>query len=1011
MSPPTDEQLFAEFRRRSEPELLAAVFDRLAPRVLRLALHLVGDPAEAEDVLQATFVTALEKRDLYDEKRPLLPWLLGILQVHARQARSRRRAPDPLRLPAREAERPDFAAESNEVHAEVRRAVESLPARYRTVLLLKLVHGLEPAEIAEALDSPPALVRQHIHRGLDLVRGALPRGIAVGALAAWFPTRGLAAIRAEVLHRIPIPTSASLPLGALGAAIVNKSIAGIGAVAALAAIVLVATVARAREKAVVVSEVARADAPVPQSAPAVVADAAPRVSSASDAGAPRSEIAGPASSPAAAASGAVHVYVSTQSGDDPVPGVGVAFVLDDGKSDKRDARWLRTGFDGTAATSLPPGRYLVHLDRTTGAGAKTDLVRREAAELARREEDRTKATAARGAVATARPAVDLSAARVEEVRMVEERAVAEMGPASTIDVRAGAIVQLQLTVKGSQLDVRVVDPEGRAVQGAEVWLARFSAPPHPSERLGLADADGRFSVAAVEGHQWIAARARGFGPTRTFSLWKVKDAGSGRATVELRLARTGGALSGRVVDPAGRPVANASLVVGPGLFDGGSDYAEDGIWAANAPPVHLITNDDGTFVAVGLAVGPNPVRVRAAGFPPVTRAVEIADGAAVEATIELPAGWSVSGRVSSTRERTLEGATVRAYVGDEIVATARPASDGAYAIDGLPMGSVVLQAQAREHAMRRRTVASGSRTAPICDFALEPVGKITGKATDSESMPLTRWLVVATPLAEGARSTAARVGSDGSFTIPTEATGSYRLALRSDPIQSPRPGPMAGGGPIGGVLVPSDLDAARAVGGREIVCVWLGAVSGDARDVAIVVPADVLKVAWIRGRVLDADGAPVKGGVRAYQGRDQTLGWSAIASDGSFRLGPFQDGDVRVVVQPESIELPLTTVYERFVAGGERVELGDLRLPQPGTLVLRGDLTNVQAIHGYVRDTSDRPLAMLTVGKSGEVRQALPPGRYRIDFFSMGTFGGGTPFAPQDVEIRAGQLTTATLSR
>ncbi|MEO6709241.1 MAG: hypothetical protein ABI054_05700 [Planctomycetota bacterium] len=48
------ESLFAEFQRTSDPQYLAQVFDRTSRRVLRVALHLSGDPVLAEDLLQAT---------------------------------------------------------------------------------------------------------------------------------------------------------------------------------------------------------------------------------------------------------------------------------------------------------------------------------------------------------------------------------------------------------------------------------------------------------------------------------------------------------------------------------------------------------------------------------------------------------------------------------------------------------------------------------------------------------------------------------------------------------------------------------------------------------------------------------------------------------------------------------------------------------------------------------------------------------------------------------------------
>ena len=72
---PTPEELFARYAQHGDVEALSEVFDVCAPKLLRLAMHLLRSESEAEDVLQGTFLVAIEKRRKYDPKRPLLPWL------------------------------------------------------------------------------------------------------------------------------------------------------------------------------------------------------------------------------------------------------------------------------------------------------------------------------------------------------------------------------------------------------------------------------------------------------------------------------------------------------------------------------------------------------------------------------------------------------------------------------------------------------------------------------------------------------------------------------------------------------------------------------------------------------------------------------------------------------------------------------------------------------------------------------------------------------------------------
>ncbi|MBK8979928.1 MAG: sigma-70 family RNA polymerase sigma factor [Planctomycetes bacterium] len=240
------------------PEDLARVFDRLAPRLLLLAAHVAGE--RAEDLVQATFLRAIEIADRHDGQRPILPWLSGILVLEAKKLRRREgRRPDPERLdPARfdplEAAGVDPADEA--AAAELRdtlvEALGALPDDYAQVLTLRLVHGLTPTEIAHALRIPRETVRTRLRRGGDLLRRRLPAGLAVvlATVGVLVPGRALAEVRDAVLARAadlaplapaprpasPAPAPAPLApvattarrawlLGAVGAAVVATSVA------------------------------------------------------------------------------------------------------------------------------------------------------------------------------------------------------------------------------------------------------------------------------------------------------------------------------------------------------------------------------------------------------------------------------------------------------------------------------------------------------------------------------------------------------------------------------------------------------------------------------------------------------------------------------------------------------------------------------------------------------------------------------------------------------------------
>ncbi len=199
---------FRRYLRTRDPAAMAAVFDAAAPRLLLVAMHLCRDAAAAEDLVQTVFLQVLRDADRFDERRPLLPWLLGILEHRASDLRGRAHARREIggevtalaRGPA-----PDSMAADAEARQRIAEALSGMPGEYREILTLRLVHGLRAVEIANAKGVPPATIRTRLHRGLRMLRDALPRGLATPALLSLLAAEalragsGMAAVRAQVL--------------------------------------------------------------------------------------------------------------------------------------------------------------------------------------------------------------------------------------------------------------------------------------------------------------------------------------------------------------------------------------------------------------------------------------------------------------------------------------------------------------------------------------------------------------------------------------------------------------------------------------------------------------------------------------------------------------------------------------------------------------------------------------------------------------------------------------------
>lgn len=235
-------RLFLRWRDRGDAAALAELFDRTAPELLRLALHLCRHAADAEDVLQATFLAAIESAQRFERSQRVLPWLTGIL-THRALAEHRRRQ----RLPvaATDGERaggevePFQLAQSNELAASTRAAIDRLREPYRQPTMLRLVHGMEPAEIALVLQRSPGTVRAQLHRGLEQLRRLLPASLATSLAVGAFAGRGLAAVKQAVLaasHTHVVAASAATTSGFVAGMLMGKKlVVGLGAALALLA--------------------------------------------------------------------------------------------------------------------------------------------------------------------------------------------------------------------------------------------------------------------------------------------------------------------------------------------------------------------------------------------------------------------------------------------------------------------------------------------------------------------------------------------------------------------------------------------------------------------------------------------------------------------------------------------------------------------------------------------------------------------------------------------------------
>ena len=153
--------------RQGDEQAFATLMQRYQQRVLRLAFHLLGDRAEAEDVAQETFIQLFRTLPTFRGEASLFTWLYRVT-VHLCRRRQRQHPPwitRPL-AEAGESSAPDSVeawVERRERQQQVRTAVAGLPEKYRLVVILFYFHDLSLREIARLLRIPAGTVKWRLH--------------------------------------------------------------------------------------------------------------------------------------------------------------------------------------------------------------------------------------------------------------------------------------------------------------------------------------------------------------------------------------------------------------------------------------------------------------------------------------------------------------------------------------------------------------------------------------------------------------------------------------------------------------------------------------------------------------------------------------------------------------------------------------------------------------------------------------------------------------------------------
>jgi RNA polymerase sigma-70 factor (ECF subfamily) len=156
----------------------AECVDIHSPMVYRVGLRLMGNEAEAEDVMQETFLSAFRAIDSFEGRSGLGTWLYRIAY---NAAMMRLRKPSPHTVSVEETLTgetmavvprqlfdwcclPEEDFTSDEARTELEQAIHELPESLKTVFLMRELEGFSTADTAAALDLSEGAVKVRLHR-------------------------------------------------------------------------------------------------------------------------------------------------------------------------------------------------------------------------------------------------------------------------------------------------------------------------------------------------------------------------------------------------------------------------------------------------------------------------------------------------------------------------------------------------------------------------------------------------------------------------------------------------------------------------------------------------------------------------------------------------------------------------------------------------------------------------------------------------------------------------------
>jgi RNA polymerase sigma-70 factor (ECF subfamily) len=182
-----EQELLAALR-QGDAEAFTLLFETYSDKIYGLSVGLLENEAEAEGIVQETFLRFFERLDQFEGRSKISTWLYRV-SYNASIDLLRQRKPhmsvglvddDTLPMPAvfvDWSQWPERLLSEDEVTAELDKAISALPEKYRAIFILREIEGLSIRETAQVTDLSVSAVKVRLHRARLLLRERLTESL------------------------------------------------------------------------------------------------------------------------------------------------------------------------------------------------------------------------------------------------------------------------------------------------------------------------------------------------------------------------------------------------------------------------------------------------------------------------------------------------------------------------------------------------------------------------------------------------------------------------------------------------------------------------------------------------------------------------------------------------------------------------------------------------------------------------------------------------------------------